>query len=371
MTPLNRPMFSGRQLFVGFVALASVVSVSCQRSRPPVGPPVQTREQRLAQRGQEEIARVRELDESAAELSSLREQAIELLEDAAIAADPQTRVNAIEALTLVPSRLDGVIGAALVDDNLGVRSVAAVAAGRARLTGHDDALRAMLADESPFVQASAVYALVRSGAEIDRSVLADLVLTGEDTGARAHAAFILGELGDRSAIPLLRQAGQERSKRASRAELRLLWLQLAEAVVKLGDERPLHGIRAALYPGRPEELEATALAVQILGEIQDRGAIDQLIYMSGFRDTAGNLLPPEIRLGIAAALARMGLQEGGFIADEYWRSRRPAERALSADVYGWTERMEHLARLERMMEDRDGRVRISAAAGVVRIIGAR
>lgn len=62
--------------------------------------------------------------------------------------------------------------------------------------------------------------------------------------------------------------------------MRLLQLQLAEAMVKLGEDDQIATIRAALYPSRPEDLEATALAVQIIGQVKDRGSIDELIYLS-------------------------------------------------------------------------------------------
>lgn len=354
-----------------WIAAGLVVALFGCEAKPRQRVAAPSRQARLAERADADTRRVEELGAQPEQLGSLRERAIAVIERSARDESPQARVNALEALSQVPSRLEPIAREALFDENLGVRSVGALVVGQTELHELKDEVRPLLEDRSPFVRASAIYALAALGEPVDRTPLADMLLRADTAGERAHAAFVLGELGDRSALPLLRQAGAESPTRATRAELSLLWLQIAEAMVKLGDERPLQGIRAALYPSRPEELESTALAVQILGEIRDRGAIDQLIYMSGYRDSEGNLLPGEIRLGIASALARMGLSEGGFIADEHWASGERSVRALAADVYGWTLRMEHLPRLERMMEDPDVRVRIAASAGALRVVESR
>ena len=105
--------------------------------------------------------------------------------------------------------------------------------------------------------------------------------------------------------------------RASDTEIKLMQLQVSEALVKLGDDENVQSIRAALYPSRPEELEATALAVQILGQVRDKGSSGAMIHLAETKDAAGRPLPAEIRLGIAAALAKLGSPQGGFIADEF------------------------------------------------------
>src|SRR5690606_25134635 len=127
------------------------------------------------------------------------------------------------------------------------------------------AVRPLVRDESPMARLAAVYALHRCG---DTSPDADLTPLGaalwdESPRVRAHAAFILGEIGDPSAIPMLRDSLRAPANRVSRSEVRLTQLQIAEARIKLGDEEPLHEVRAALYPSRPDDLEATALAAQI------------------------------------------------------------------------------------------------------------
>ncbi|HYE03163.1 MAG TPA: HEAT repeat domain-containing protein, partial [Phycisphaerales bacterium] len=266
---------------------------------------------------------------SAAHVAQVRERAIELLVAEAAGPVPERRANAIEALLLAPARLKPVLPAALADPNPGVRAVAAMVVGRGAVTEAAGQAEALLADPSPFVRAAAIYALRRAGRAVDPSPLGPM-LVDPNPRLRAHAAFILGELGEQSALPMLREAARDPMLRARQAEVRITLLQLAEARIKLGDEEALHEVRAALYPSRPEDLEATALAAQIIGQVRDRGSVDQLIYLTARRDDVGNLMPAEIRLAAARSLAQMGLREGDFLAREFAASRLAPLRAQAA-----------------------------------------
>jgi len=279
---------------------------------------------------------------------------------------PQVRANAIEGLERAGARAESVVALALRDENPGVRSVAASVAGRAGLIDLAPTLRAMLDDESPFVRASAIGALGALGRDADPTPLSEMLLTAKSPRLRSHAAFMLGELGDSSAVPMLKQAWSTPIRNASEIERRLVRLQIAEALVKLGEDGSIDAIRAALYPARPEELEATALAVQIIGEVRDRGSIDQLIYLSN--EESDRLMPAEVRLAVAGAMARMGMTEGGFLADEYREYANAAVRAQVAVVYGRTGRVEHLPKLRSMLQDSSELVRVAAAAGALDLL---
>lgn len=299
--------------------------------------------------------------------SRLVERAGSVLQEAARSTNAELRANAVEAMSASPGRLAAVARDALRDESVGVRAVAALAVGKSGLREVEDALRPLLGDESAYVRASALGALAMLGADVDLTPLADMALTASSSRVRAHAAYVLGEVGDRSAVRLLREAAQARVPRTSAAEVRLLRLQIAEALVKLGDEESIHAVRAALYPSRPEELEATALAVQILGTLGDRGAVDELILLSERRDERGGQMPAEIRLAVAAALAQLGERQGAFVAEEFWRHPSAGIRAQSAIVFGLTTGSRNMSRLETMLGDADPRVRVAAAAGVLRI----
>lgn len=302
------------------------------------------------------------------EVSMLRERALEQLMELSSDANPQVRANTIEALSRARQRLEPVVASGLADRNEGVRSVAATIAGKEKLVSLAASVRPMLNDESAFVRASAAFALHRFGEDVDLTLIGQLLLTDPSPQVRSHAAYLLGELGERSAVGLLKEGFRTAMPRASAAKVRLLRLQIAEALVKLGEDGHVEFVRAALYPSRPEELEAAALAVQILGEVQDRRAIDQLISLSAHRDKGGATMPAEIRLGVAWSLAAMGLDQGAFLADEYADSDLESVRAQAASVYGRTGQMENLGKLEVMLGDESAMVQVAAAGAVIKVV---
>lgn len=342
-------MRQGRVLMI--VALAGLCACTPAKTQNPSGttggePPVQRQDPLAA--------------------SSLRERALAIVEESSRSEDAQIRANAAEAAGFAAARLEGAIERALNDRHWAVRSVALMTVGRARLARFTSYATAAGGETSGHVRASAIYALTRTGSNADQSPLAGILLRDPSLEVRSHAAFVLGEIGNRTAQPLLRDALRDPMRGVGGERLRLFHLQCAEAMVKLGDDAQRGTLRAALYPSNPEDLEAAALAVQIMGQVRDREAIDQLIYLSGPKGAAGSPMPAEVRLGIAAALARMGVGQGGFIADEYASSTNPTIRAQVAYVYGEIGTPEALGKLGAMLADPSAAVRISAAAAVLR-----
>lgn len=298
--------------------------------------------------------------------TQLREKAIDALAAGTSSPSPEQRANSLEGLLLVPTRLEPIVRAALADESAAVRAVAAALVGKAGLASSTSFVQPLLNDPVVFVRASALYSLRKSGRNIDITPFAQF-LEDPSPRVRAHAGFLLGELGDTSATTMLKEAAADPMPRASVAEVRIAQLQLAEARVKLGDETAIHECRAALFPARNEDLEATALAAQIAGEIEDRTSINQLINLTALKDGAGRTMPPEVRLAAAGSLAKLGLPKGAFIAREYSRNQTTALRAQSAYVFGQTGQLENLSDLEAMLNDENGIVRIAAAAAIVKI----
>lgn len=296
--------------------------------------------------------------------TQLRQAAIDRLIRMTSEGSPQIRANAIEALSPVQDQLEPIVALALTDPNAGVRSVAAMVAGKSNLSSLAPTIETMTHDPSPYVRSAALFALARFGREVDISELSVLLLENPDSRVRSQAAFILGELGEASAIPMLQQAATQQVPEASTIEKKIFRLQIAEALFKLGYNQSIDTIRAALYPARADELEATALAVQIIGQVRDEASIDQLIYLSDPKSQ--NPMPAEVRLGVALALARMGHREGSFVADEYTNSDIPTVRAQSAVVLGETSGRENLGKLEVMMvNDPSPLAQVAAAGGIV------
>lgn len=303
-------------------------------------------------------------------VSELRERAMDELATLVRAPVPEVRANAIEGMLTTPSRLEPFIPAALKDENQGVRSTAALMVGEARLESLAAAVRPLLNDPSPFVRASAVYALAKNGQAVDQTPLAEILLADPSPRARAHAAFLIGKLGESSARGLLHDAVQATIPRADAAVVKSFRLQVSEALVRLGDESQIEPIRAALYPSQPEDLELTALATQIIGELRDKGSASELLILTA-RETGGRKMPAEIRLGAAASMAKLGNKRGSFIADEFLNSPNPALRAQAAFVYGETGRRENMAKLAQLLEDPESRVRVTAAAAIVKATSGR
>jgi len=166
---------------------------------------------------------------------------------------------------------------------------------------------------------------------------------------------------------MLVDAARDIPPRGAQGEIRAMQLQMAEARVKLGDDSAVHECRAALFPATNDDLEITALACQIIGNIDDRASINQLITLTAQRDAAGRTMPPEVRLAAAAALAKLGLPKGAFIAREYIADASAPLRAQAAFVLGDTGQLENLGDLEPMLADPEGTVRVAASASLLKI----
>lgn len=302
----------------------------------------------------------------AVERSRLRELAIDELMQLASSEDPQVRANAIEGLILAPARLEVVLPGALADSNAGVRTVAAMAVGRAEIEGVLSAVEPLLKDESPYVRAAAIYALRKNGRETNPTPLGGMVMQDPSPRVRAHAAFLLGELGDKGTSSLLREAANEDVIRASAAEFKVLSVQIAEALVKLGDNEQLHTIRAALYPATPDELDATVLAIQVLGSLEDKAAAGQLRNLLTMQDTAGRAMPIEVRLAVVGTLGRLGEPvETGEVAWALSEGSEP-QRIQAAWAFGEIAGSAAIRRLEGAMGEGSERVRVAVAAAMLK-----
>ena len=302
--------------------------------------------------------------------SALRVRALETLSELATSPDAQTRANVVEAVQLAPERLERVVRAGLTDENQGVRSVSAMVVGRRRLMSLLGGVKPLLDDNSPYVWTSAVYAFARCGEPDERAManMVALMLNSESPRLRSFIAVMLGNLGEPSAVGPLTDAILNIPVRADPTQVRLMELQVAEAMFKLGKQKQIEVIRAALYPSQVNDLEATALAAQILGEIRDRASVGALIGLTQAVQQ-NQLMPAEVRLAAAGSLALLGHPQGSFIAKEFWASGDAALRAQAAYVYGRTGQLENLSKLETLLADPSPQVRVAAAAGILRIVG--
>lgn len=301
--------------------------------------------------------------------SKTRELAISVIEQASKSADPQVRANAVEAAGYSATRLRDVVAQGLTDTSPAVRSVAAMTVARAGLNDLADGVYPLLGDAEPHVRASAILALVRTGRDVDRSPLAPMLLEESSPWVRRHAAWVLGEIRDSSALPLLRSAAVDPLPSATRAQAKLFQLHVAEAMAKLGDAKARQSLRGALYPSQPEELEAVAVAVGMIAQFKDRESYEQVAPLAKYKDRDGNPYPAEIRLAVAAALASLGDPSLARAADPFAASAIPAQRAQAAFVYADAGDPDSASRLGVLLQDAEEAVRVAAAGAVLRTGG--
>jgi HEAT repeat protein len=312
---------------------------------------------------------------NAVDRSRAREAAIGVLLELTQSEDPQVRANAIEGLLAAPARLETVLPGALADPNAGVRAVAAMAVGKARMGGLVEAVRPLAKEESPFVKAAALFALRRCGDGANPTALGAMVTGDPSARVRAHAAYLLGELGEKGTSAMLREAAQLQVTRANAAEMKVLGVQIAEALVKLGDESQIHTIRAALYPATAEELDATVLAAQVLGGLQDRASEGQLRNLASMQDPAGRSMPLEVRLAVVGALGSMGASAPIDEAVGLLGGGPEPAQIQAAWALGQVGSAGAVAALEAALAAGPGatpeRVRVATASGLLRATGSR
>lgn len=233
----------------------------------------------------------------------LRDDAVAYLRSRLQDEYPLYRANAIEALQFDPELGEQAARAGLEDENLAVRFVSAFAIGKHRYTSSAALAHALLRDPSPSVVAAATLALKNNGREVDLGALAKMLQSADPTTA-GNAALVLGEIGDESAIGLLRDALHYAPPQVSEQEQRIVQLQIAEAMAKLGDPTAVARIRTQLYARAGQDGELTALAASMLGDLNAVRTIPDLTAIVGkwkqYRHSA------EVRLAALKSLAQLG-----------------------------------------------------------------
>ena len=219
----------------------------------------------------------------------------------------------------------------------------------------------LLADPSLSVQAAAMLALHRAGQRINFTPLAAMI-ENNDPEVRANAYLVLGEIGNDSAIPLIRQSIGRGMKLVNPLRVRLVDLAAAEALVKLGDEFEAEPIRAALF-APPEQGELTVVACDSVRRLRDevaRPMLERIVSASG-----SSMRSPEIRLAACRALVRLGAGPAPLlIAREYAAHPDARVRAQAAALLGEIGTPEALQMLVGMLADASTSVQVAAAGGL-------
>jgi HEAT repeat protein len=296
----------------------------------------------------------------------LRNRAIALLHDASRSEQGQIRANAIEAMQQAPESLEPLVRRGIADSNRGVRFAAAITVGQQRMTFLAHLLYPLLEDESGSVRAAAMFGLERCGERVDLTPLASLVRS-EDPEVRANAAMVLGKLGNPTALPVLRSAVGRGMERVVAARVKMVDLQLAEAMVRLGDDRAIEGIRAALF-APPDQGEITALAAMICGRLEDQRAVPNLERLALLTDRFQQ--PAEVRMAACWALAQIDSGRAPIeVPLAYVDNDRYQLRAQAALTLGQIGDPGQLPVLASMMADSSLMVRVAAAGGILAMTG--
>jgi HEAT repeat protein/predicted amidohydrolase len=302
---------------------------------------------------------------TAPEGTSVRNAALVILTSACAAEYPQFRANAVEALVLDPATLTRQVGALLADPNPAVRFSACMAVGRARLALFAPAVKPLLQDTNLAVRAGAIFALQRLGQHPDQSPLAGMS-GAKDLTVRGIAIFVLGELANPSAVPVLRDALQRPTDNTNPMRARIVDLQTAEALAKLGDRSQLDPVRAALLaPG--EQAELMCLGAQILGNVKDQSSEAMLLGIVAARGR--NERPAEVRLLAGEAAIKMGsarTPEVLAMSRMLLTSRMPMVRAQAATTLGTGGLPSDVASIAPLLRDPNALVQLSAAQAILR-----
>lgn len=298
---------------------------------------------------------------------ALHARADAVLREAAASDDAQTRAHAIEGSIRQPALLRELAPKGLVDPNRGVRFVACMAIGETRLKEFAHLVQPLLTDESASVRAAAILTLTRLGETVDPSPLGAMAAS-EDLEARANAYLVLGLLGNKSAVPLIRASLGNASALANPIRIRLVDLQGAEALVRLGETREIDSIRAAVF-SPPEQEELAVVACEALGRLRDEVSAPMLRNI--LAPNAGRKRAPEVCLAAASALLALGAPTEPIvsIARAYVSDPDPRVRAQAAVLLGKTANAESMNYLNVLRVDSNSTVRLCASAASLSPVG--
>ncbi len=303
-----------------------------------------------------------------AQPAALRASAIALLRQAAGDPEAVVRANAIQAMAHAPSELEALLVSGLGDPNRGVRFVAAMAAGTHRVCQISDLLEPLLLDNSDSVRAAAIFALRRCGRAIDPGPLSRMIVS-EDPEVRANAALVLAELGNASAVPMIRNALGVRMGRVTQARAAIVELQLAEAMVRLGDDTELEAIRAKLWVP-VEQAELTAVAIEICGRLGDKTVVPNLVRFAEEAGQGGRpRQPAEVKMAATWALARLEPSlASAAVPLAFVDSTEFQLRMQAALTLGELGSPATLGALAPLLEDERAQVRVAAAGAILQVL---
>lgn len=302
---------------------------------------------------------------SAAVGDSVLEKAVGELQAQFKSGDAVTRANCVEGLQpLWDPRGTTVIAQALGDEEWVVRFAGAMAAGKRKLEELKPALERMVReDANEGVQVAAVYALRKMG-EPGHEEVVRAALANRDPSVRASAAMVIGLRGNSSAMGLLQGRATEQDDRVR--------METTVALARLGDAKAQEVITALAISKYHED---QMLAMEVCGDLTDGVSLRALAV--GLQDPPKEILEKMTadergllvrkQLVAARSLARRGSMVGAEVARAHLWDGDGEVRSLAALALGEIlSPRGALQRLGPLLDDKDAAVRRAAAAAVVK-----
>jgi HEAT repeat protein len=268
--------------------------------------------------------------------------------------DPFLRSNALEAAQPLSTRLTPLLQLALDDAHPAVRFAALAIIGRQRLVDLAPAAARLTNDPVDSVKAAALFAQQACGRKVDVSPLAAMIASPEPS-LRANVALLLGLMGDKSAAAMVRELTRQPLRKSNAAQIAVVHIQVAEALVQLGDDTALDAVRAGAYS---QFDEVRVLAVQMMGRIGDRRMERAMVEML-------KNPPLELQLAAAESLARLGHPDGLPMALKGAKSELATARVQAAITLGLFADARASDALAILLKDPEEPVRLAAAAAVL------
>jgi len=264
--------------------------------------------------------------------------------------DKTLRANALEAMREVPddvSRRSILKG--LEDEEAIVRFSAAMAAGELRLGDAQQPLLAMVNDPNPNVGIAVRFALHKLGIT---EYTHDLEKTARDPdpNVRGNTALVLGLLGEKDAIKKILKVLRLDQNPAVRQ-------QASEAMWRLGDPEAKDDLLALTVSSYADD--------QMLGYLALAGPRNQEVRKYVYSGLTSDYL--EVSLAAARAMGLLGSDQGYGVAEKGAKSTKPAQRFLAAMAFAAIGRTDAQPMLEKLLKDKDPKVRVAAASAVLQL----
>ena len=279
--------------------------------------------------------------------------------------DPILRANALEAAEALPNRIRPLVQQALMDQESVVRYAALVTIGKLKLSDVATNAKQFLNDPNDSVKAAAIFAMARNfGTQssnpgnqwaVDVSPIGKMVMSTHPT-TKGNAAYLLGLMGNPSAIPMLKAAARKRLPAAPQVRELIIRVQIAEAIYRLGDTEVVDSIRSGMFS---QFDEVRIISTQILGRLYDR-------QWEPAMETALRKDPIELKLAAAGSLGRFGNRKGLDIILDAAQSGSALLRSQAAICLGmFRNEPKAIQMLIGMLTDQVESVRLAAAAGLL------